>query len=381
MPNTIVLNRRSIRIKAMQSLYAFYVSEKANQKVAFDQIQHLISKQLIKEEKGVIEESKEKANATLGAYFAEERSKRKLPPLNNQYVKEALEESVAWYKKAEQKDLWKLEKTLTDEGEVLHQCYLLIFHLLLCWKRVAEEKLEKQTLYGAHGQAPQPTLFIENRVMNILEATTPFNDPDHPLAHQWAEHADIINVSYEKGMLKEPAFLEYCNQKESTWTQDIDLLIALIKRVIAKHPSIDSFFGEIDSSWKENKALVVQACVKVLEEMREDSEKKLNFTNSELKQTWSEGSCWYVDLVRKVIEQREVLDQLVASKSDNWDFSRIALIDKIVLNLALVEIFHFHEIPTKVTIDEYITIVKKYSTPKSSRFINGLLDAIATESE
>ena len=72
----------------------------------------------------------------------------------------------------------------------------------------------------------------------------------------------------------------------------------------------------------------------------------------------------------------EEYDQLIQSKAVNWELERIALIDRIILEMGLSEMTHFPEIPIKVTINEYLEIAKKYSTPKSSKFINGILDSL-----
>ena len=66
-------------------------------------------------------------------------------------------------------------------------------------------------------------------------------------------------------------------------------------------------------------------------------------------------------------------------KTPNWDTERIAEIDTIVLKMAICELLHFPSIPTKVTINEYLEIVKEYSTAKSSIFINGILDKLVKE--
>ena len=80
-------------------------------------------------------------------------------------------------------------------------------------------------------------------------------------------------------------------------------------------------------------------------------------------------------LIRETAERSDVLDQEVVPLIKNWEFSRIALIDRLVLRLAVCEILHFHEIPPKVTINEAIDLAKKFSTEESGRFVNGILDA------
>jgi len=81
-------------------------------------------------------------------------------------------------------------------------------------------------------------------------------------------------------------------------------------------------------------------------------------------------------LIRETVDRSNALDQEVIPLVKNWEFSRVALIDRLVLRLAVCEILHFQEIPPKVTINEAIDLAKKFSTEESGRFVNGILDAL-----
>ncbi len=70
---------------------------------------------------------------------------------------------------------------------------------------------------------------------------------------------------------------------------------------------------------------------------------------------------------------------MIAKNADNWDFERIAFMDVVIMQVAVAELYKFENIPIRVTLNEYIDLAKSYSTPKSSTFINGVLDAIVTE--
>ena len=70
-----------------------------------------------------------------------------------------------------------------------------------------------------------------------------------------------------------------------------------------------------------------------------------------------------------------------ADKTPNWDADRIAEIDTIILKMAVCEFTKFPSIPVKVTLNEYLELAKEYSTPKSSLFINGILDSIVKDLE
>ncbi len=84
-------------------------------------------------------------------------------------------------------------------------------------------------------------------------------------------------------------------------------------------------------------------------------------------------------LFSRAVSHTDELNELIKCKAINWDFSRIAIIDKLILRLAICEFLYFEDIPPKVTIDEAIEISKKYSTAKSGQFINGILDSVLLE--
>ncbi|NQV15879.1 transcription antitermination factor NusB [bacterium] len=86
------------------------------------------------------------------------------------------------------------------------------------------------------------------------------------------------------------------------------------------------------------------------------------------------------ELVNGIVAHRKEFDELIASKSRNWDLTRIALIDRLILRMALTEFFYFEDIPPKVSISEAIEIAKVFSTDESSSFVNGILDAVLNES-
>jgi len=84
-------------------------------------------------------------------------------------------------------------------------------------------------------------------------------------------------------------------------------------------------------------------------------------------------------LLQVTIEHQPVIDAIIKKKATNWNFDRIALIDKLLLRMGIAELYYFEDIPPKVTINETIEIAKHFSTEKSGQFINGILDSILHE--
>jgi N utilization substance protein B len=86
-----------------------------------------------------------------------------------------------------------------------------------------------------------------------------------------------------------------------------------------------------------------------------------------------------LDLFKKVVSFESEYQEIIGQKTKNWDSERIAVMDTLLMRMAITELVHFHLIPVKVTMNEYIEIAKEFSTPKSNSFINGILDKILAE--
>jgi N utilization substance protein B len=106
---------------------------------------------------------------------------------------------------------------------------------------------------------------------------------------------------------------------------------------------------------------------------------KINFNYEEFENS-DEIHNYAIRLAKKSLKHCEKLDKLIISKSSNWDISRIAVIDRLIIRLALTEMIHFDEIPPKVSIVEAVEISKEFSTDDSASFINGILDSIYNKS-
>ena len=92
-----------------------------------------------------------------------------------------------------------------------------------------------------------------------------------------------------------------------------------------------------------------------------------------------EDKKFMLDLFHKTILNEKEYDKLIAPKLENWEMERIAMMDVILMKMAICEILNFESVPTKVSMNEYIEISKDYSTPKSKVFINGILDKILAD--
>ncbi len=81
-------------------------------------------------------------------------------------------------------------------------------------------------------------------------------------------------------------------------------------------------------------------------------------------------------LVSGTLTRREELDEIITRQADHWRLARMPIVDRNILRLALFELLHEPTTPRPVVIDEALEIAKRFSTPRSSQFINGILDGV-----
>jgi N utilization substance protein B len=178
-----------------------------------------------------------------------------------------------------------------------------------------------------------------------------------------------------KGILGQDAdFKEYLAMEHTTYRDDWNILEHIVRHMVFKSETIDTYFEEADINWTENKPVIRSLILKTMKSV-EDERGELVF--SEISYNWEDDEDFYRTLFKDTIKRSAEMEALITGNLENWDINRIALTDKVILQTAICEMVAFPSIPVKVSINEYIEISKKYSTPKSKNFVNGLLDVIS----
>lgn len=169
---------------------------------------------------------------------------------------------------------------------------------------------------------------------------------------------------------KSPEYKNYVLGEANT-SADREYLLE-IYRELRKNEIFEEIVDDQYSFWQEDKSLVIGALKKIL--------KQLPDANDRFFDEYLPDKDTVIDFGRRLIEvtmeQAPVLEQLIEPTLKNWDMERLAVLDVILIKMALVEFLYFPTIPTKVTLDEYVDISKEYSTPKSKDFVNGILDKL-----
>jgi len=145
-----------------------------------------------------------------------------------------------------------------------------------------------------------------------------------------------------------------------------------IYRDLRKNEIYEEMVDDQYSFWQEDKSLVIGALKKIIKQLPEANERFFDDFLPDDDTVKDFGR----KLIEVTMEQAPDLEKLIEPTLKNWDMERLAVLDVIIIKMALVEFLYFPTIPTKVTLDEYVDISKEYSTPKSKDFVNGILDKL-----
>ena len=162
--------------------------------------------------------------------------------------------------------------------------------------------------------------------------------------------------------------------KKSSFQEDRDFIADIFSELIAPNEKLYDYLEDTKLTWVDDIPVVNTQIVKQLKQVSEREE----FRVTKLYKDQEDQE--FVSLLFKKTVLNEVdLAKEYIDKTPNWDAERIAELDTIILKMAICEFLKFPSIPVKVTINEYLEIAKEYSTPKSSIFINGILDNLIKE--
>jgi N utilization substance protein B len=218
-------------------------------------------------------------------------------------------------------------------------------------------------------------LIINNSLIEMLETNLNLQHKSKKIRFSWTGQQDLFRYIFlELGKdEKIQAFLKPSTDKYKT---DKDFLLYLFGEFFSHSEHFQQHMEETDIHWSDDKSLVEHSVYTTIQKMLPESTSEFLL---DLSKDLEEDMEFARRLFRKTIMRNEEFEILISEKTRNWDVERIAVIDIILLKMALCELLEFTSIPVKVSINEYLEISKLYSTPKSNSFINGVLDSLQIE--
>jgi len=375
-----MLNRRTLRIKAMQAIYAYQQAEGSDYLMALDIIEDTFAPDLNSMEpqnRNKLQGQKEIAVILFKEWY---QTRQRDIEETDIAIKAAVNQAIVFYQNQVKKDYKFFGNQMLQAVEKIYDHYLNTLQILEVFVQLIREEHERNTnrVRWTESTEISATPFLENQVLQKLLANKSYQNYLVRRNIKWeGDDLDVIRGLYKNVLRKDEEFLNYISTREHTYEQDHQLIKYIFKQIIFKEPNVQALFEERDLNWEENKVIVKNLANKTVKSLDEAADENLMLLD--LSANWEDDKAFFEELYHKTLEDDARYEQMITDYVQNWDVERVAVIDKIILKMAICEMHIFRSIPVKVTINEYIEISKLYSTPKSKQFINGVLDKLSQE--
>ena len=298
--------------------------------------------------------------------------------LNRRHIRVKVMQLIYAFKNTENDDLKVPQKFLLQSMDDMYNLYLVLLSLMIEVQLRAEDYLikSKEKHLATHQDKNPNSKFVNNKFLLQLRDNKSLQDIlEKKKPNNWKLDSDYVEIIF-KEILESDLYDEYMKSKTSSYNEDKKFVLNVFKNIIAPNEKLYDYLEDKKLTWLDDLPVVNTAIVKLIKKVKADSPE--SFFLPELYKD-DDDKQFAIDLMNKTILNQTKYKKEIADKTTNWDSDRLAMLDSILLRLAICELHNFPSIPTKVTMNEYLEIAKEYSTPKSSVFINGILDKLVKE--
>ena len=295
--------------------------------------------------------------------------------LNRRHLRiKALQNIFAWHL-ADRKDIKGDLKILMQSIDSVYEMYILMLSLLVeVTEYTANDAADRANKFLKKEEDINPNLkLLNNKFSVMLQQNPQYLAATKKYNVDWSFDPEIRKTIYSSLKVSKE-YAEYLASPDETLESSKDIIKYIFRKIILKNQGILQVFEEKFINWQVDHEVMKGMVAKTLKNFNSDdpSENKL----TEISADWPEDSKFVQDLFVHTLQNDSKYQELIAERTKNWESERIALMDTILMKMAICELMNFPSIPVKVTINEYLDLSKDYSTPKSNSFINGILDKI-----
>ncbi len=275
------------------------------------------------------------------------------------------------------------ERQLIVSLEKLYELYIYQLSLIIELSDFARRRIEENRLKQLPTQEDiDPNLrFIQNRFIAQLENNRDYLKRNASYKINWVDEEEMIRKIYNI-MREDEGYISYMNKDKVSYADEKQVVALVVMRIFSESDHLRSLFDEKNIYWTEDFDTAIMMVDKTIKGYKEAADEYSGLPTLLKDENYSDGSedmQFLIQLYRKTLINNTDLNKVISERASNWDLERIAVMDTILIKMAITELIEFPSIPVKVTLNEYIELSKEYSSPKSKVFINGLLDKLITE--
>jgi N utilization substance protein B len=294
--------------------------------------------------------------------------------LNRRHLRIRVLQFVYSWNKSKDTDIVKVEKQFLKSLEKVEELYILLLLILIEVRDFAEdfqEDAKKKKLPSDEDLNPK-TKFLDNLFIQKLKDDTSLMSKANELKLSFSDSRSLIKAIYLE-IINTPLYENYISEEETGFDVDKKFILKLFSKHIIDMAALQDFLNEQDIYWDDDLPFVSSMIVKTIKESSDSNTSLFDLFNNK------EEKDFALNLLRFSIIHSDEYTELISSKTKNWDIDRVALMDLILMQMALTELLKMPQIPVKVSINEYLELAKYYSTPNSKNFVNGILDNLYIE--
>ncbi len=298
--------------------------------------------------------------------------------LNRRHLRVKVLQTLYAYQLSEDKEVSKFEKALLKSVDQVYEMYIWTLNLLdevSDYAQIDAEERANKYLPSEADLSPN-TRLVNNTFIELLRHNTQYQADVKRYKVSWSFDPEIVRTVFFQLKDKEE-YRTYLNQDDRSVSGEKEIIKFIFRRIILKTPAIEQVFEERFINWPVDKEVLQAMVAKTFKNFASEDPDQNHL--ADLTPNWMEDRLFITDLLANAIRYADEYQQLISVKTKNWESDRIALLDNLLMRMAISELLNFPTIPVKVTINEYIEISKVFSTAKSNTFINGILDKILNE--
>lgn len=273
-------------------------------------------------------------------------------------------------------DMAKGTKRLNESIQNIYELYLYELRALTEMLRIAEDEIDrrKSKKLPTEEDLDPPIRFVENRFLEWLRNNTDFQKKVEQNSISWRDEKDLLRRIF-KQFTKTEEYGQYLAAPSSVG-EDKKIIKFLYGTFMVNNEMMHQIYEDHDLHWSDDLDAAQMMVAKTIKSFTKESDELTSLPRL-IKD--SDDLDFARTLYQKCITQSDAYEKMIHEKAQHWEMDRIAVVDVLLMKLAIAELINFNEIPVKVTLNEYIELSKEYSTPKSGNFINGILDKVKAE--
>lgn len=293
--------------------------------------------------------------------------------INRRYLRVKAFQAI-YGQQVESTDYGAGRKNMLKGIEHIYDLYLYLMQLAVEIHHRAELNIElnkNKQIKTAEDDSPN-LKFVNNKVLLILRENRQFQKEVKEHKIDWGIESENIKKLWRK-VRDSNMYATYMEGSTQTFDEDQNFVIKIFKKHIAEFEILHEYLEDVSIYWQDDLGFLIVNVFQTIQNLKEDTthDDKILFP---LHKDKEDEIKFVTDLYRKTLINGDELNKTIDRFTINWDLDRIAKLDTILMKMALCEMIYFPSIPLKVTINEYIDLAREYSTPKSAKFVNGVLD-------